>query len=83
MRTTFEALKKDPQGASSELLGLMGLINPATGNTNKFLSWMDFSLLPEFERVSKYFHIMVYSGGASVDGLSMRVFTPVPPALKK
>jgi hypothetical protein len=44
--------------------------------------WADLSLLPPFEQVSKYFYFSVYGGGATVDGLTFKVFSPVPPGSK-
>jgi len=41
--------------------------------------WMDFSLLPDYDQVSKYFYFSVYGGGATADGLSFKVFAPRPP----
>ena len=45
-------------------------------------SWVDFSLLPEFDRVAKYFHLSVYAGKVSTSGYTLRMFTPRPPSLK-
>ena len=46
-----------------------------------FRDWMDFSLLPDYDQVSKYFFFSVYGGGASADGLSFKVFAPRPPQM--
>jgi hypothetical protein len=46
-----------------------------------FRDWMDFSLLPDYDQVSKYFYFSVYGGGATADGLSFKVFAPRPPQL--
>ena len=43
---------------------------------------MDFSLLPPFERISKYFYFSVYGASATSEGLTFKMFAPVPPALK-
>jgi len=43
--------------------------------------WADFSLLPEYEKVSKYFYMSVVAGSAAPDGLSVKIFTPRPPQL--
>jgi hypothetical protein len=43
---------------------------------------MDFSLLPDFDSLAKYFYFTVYGGSANVDGLSFKLFAPVPPGLK-
>ncbi len=81
MRATFEQLRKDPAGATNELLGVFSSVGAAAAG--KALGWMDYSLLPSFDKVAKYFHFTVQSGSASVDGLSFKVFAPVPPGLKK
>ena len=45
--------------------------------------WVDFSLLPSFDRIAKYFYFTIYSGGANADGMSYKIFSPTPPLLKK
>ncbi len=44
--------------------------------------WLDFSLLPSFERISKYFNFTVYGGSSSVQGLTFKLFAPAPPQLR-
>lgn len=46
-------------------------------------AWFDYSLLPPFDAVSKYYHFIVYGGSANVDGMTIKIFAPVPPGLKK
>ncbi len=67
--------------------------NPAAGGANAssalpfaspekiFSEWMDFSLLPDFDKVSKYFYFSVTGGSVTADGLSFKVFAPRPPQL--
>jgi hypothetical protein len=43
---------------------------------------VDFTLLPDFNAIAKYFYLTVYSGSAGADGLSYKIFTPTPPQLK-
>jgi hypothetical protein len=43
---------------------------------------MDFSLLPPFESISKYFHFGMYSVSASVDGFTYKYFIDTPPAMR-
>jgi hypothetical protein len=45
--------------------------------------WVDFSLLPTFDKVSKYFYFTVYAGTVNNDALSLKVDSPTPPQLKK
>ncbi len=85
-RATIEGLRKNAasspsaaQGAAANLLP-SGLNLPAT--VKSFKDLMDFSLLPSFDSIAKYFHFVVYGGGANVDGLSIKMFSPVPPGAK-
>ena len=43
--------------------------------------WADFTLLPEFEPVQKYFYMSVFAGSANADGLTLKMFAPRPPQL--
>jgi hypothetical protein len=70
MRVTFKAFK-NPAGASS----VMKLFPAA------FRDWADFSLLPDYAQVQKYFYLSVYAGKADDAGLTLNVFSPRPPAL--
>jgi hypothetical protein len=75
MREALTALKKssadNPSGA--------GL--PFAAPEKIFSEWMDFSLLPDFDKVSKYFYFSVTGGKVTADGLSFKVFAPRPPQL--
>lgn len=44
--------------------------------------WVDFSLLPPFEQVAKYFHITVYAGKSSNAGYTLKTFSPLSPKLR-
>jgi hypothetical protein len=82
MRVMFEALKKDA-GSIDDLLSGSPIASKFTGDEDKkYNEWFDFSLLPEFDRVAKYFHIAVWSGSVTTDGISFRWFTPAPPGAK-
>jgi len=82
-RITFEMLRKSSatNNASSAALMPGGMNFP--GTETSFKEWMDFSLLPPFEKVAKYFSFNVYTVGANTDGLTLRIFAPVPAELKK
>jgi hypothetical protein len=85
MRAALEALRKNPETATTNsnseldlLPGFLGL-----GATEKSIrELMDFSLLPPFERISKYFYFSVYGATATSDGLTFKVFKPKSPAVK-
>jgi hypothetical protein len=78
-RTWFEMLRKD-SGAATNATAAATAFFP--GATEALKDWLDFSLLPPFEKISKYFYFTVYGGSASADGLTFRMFAPVPPALR-
>lgn len=90
MRRLVEALRKDPTAASALFAGNSG--NPAMGlsaniddpseQAKRFQQFADFSLLPPFDAVSKYFYFSVYSGAFNQDGFTMNFFAPTPPKLK-
>jgi len=84
MRATFEVMKKNPNSATnSNDLAVLGSAFGISMNQNNYNTWFDYSLLPDFEKVAKYFHFSVYAGSANADGLTLKMFSPVPPALKK
>jgi len=70
MRTSFKLLKSAVESGST-----MQILQSATGD------WLDFSLLPDYDTVAKYFYISVYSGDTSGDGMTLKVFNPRPPQL--
>ena len=82
MRVTFEALKKEAASIDDLLSGSRIAGKLAGDEDKKFKGWFDFSLLPEFDRVAKYFHIAVWSGSVTTDGISFRWFSPAPPAAR-
>jgi hypothetical protein len=83
MRASFEAAKNDP-GASTNGIGpsvFPGLPGFA-GPEQNLKAWTDFTLLPAFDKVAQYFYFSIYAVSANADGLTLKVFTPTPPALR-
>ena len=83
MRVAFELLKNDPASATNAfpfaaLSGALPLPNP----TAALRDWSDFTLLPSFDKIAKYFCFTVYGGSATSQGLSFKLFAPAPPQLK-
>jgi len=82
VRAAFESLRKSATttqpGAENLLPDSLSIV---TAGRN-FGGWLDFSLLPAFGSVAKYFNCSVYGASASADGLSLKVFVPTPPGLK-
>ena len=84
MRLLFDTLRRsasDTNGATPP--SVLGSAIPFASPETKLRDWLDFSLLPNYDKVSKYFGFGVYSGSANVDGLTFRLFSPTPPQLKK
>jgi hypothetical protein len=73
MRSTFTLLKN--QSDSTAGLGTMAAL------PKSFRDWMDFSLLPDYDLVSKYFYFSVFGSSTTVDGISFKAFAPRPPQL--
>lgn len=78
-RTWFEAAKNNRPDANVNAAPGIPAWNPQPA----FKDWADYSLLPPFEKISKYFYFSVYGGSASVDGLTFKMYAPTPPGLKK
>lgn len=78
-RALFTALKNDPAAGAAALNPLAHFPYPSSDNGLKDL--MDFSLLPDFDQVAKYFSITVYGGAATSEGLDIKVYSPRPPGL--
>ncbi|MEY2407832.1 MAG: hypothetical protein QOF48_502 [Verrucomicrobiota bacterium] len=82
-KSLMEIMKKDSGTlanlfAGSPIAGRLGMEDDA----KKFKDWLDFSLLPGFDKVSKYFYITVYSGSVNADGFSLKAYVPTPPGIK-
>jgi len=81
-RAAFETGKNNPKAASA-LLGT-GQLSTLMGGESKGVSeWFDLSLLPPFDRVSKYFGFNVGAINVSPNAITFKVFTPTPTALRK
>lgn len=81
MRATLEALKND-SAKLQKLLSMASLGGKGDSSDGDGDSWFDFSLLPSFDKLAKYFHFIVYSGSSTAEGLSWKMFAPAPPQLR-
>lgn len=82
-RANFEAWRLNAPTATNVVN--LGSVPAAVGLAQpekSFQQWLDFSLLPPFEALAKYFHFTVYAGGANAEGITFQYFAPVPPPLK-
>jgi hypothetical protein len=74
-RALFKKLKNQPARGATRLVSFAQV-------PKEMDSWMDTSLLPDFDRVSKYFYFSVFAGRTTSDGMEFQFFTPRPPGLK-
>ncbi|HEY3857213.1 MAG TPA: hypothetical protein VGO67_22740 [Verrucomicrobiae bacterium] len=84
MRASFDLLRKQ-RPTVTDILGtpaIAGNLNVPEQIVTKLLDWSDFSLLPPFDGVSKYFYYSVYAGRFSQEGFTLKIFAPTPPALR-
>ena len=52
-------------------------------DSKKFKDWVDFSLLPSFDKISKYFYFTLWTGSADSQGIDIKMFSPNSPQFKK
>ncbi len=83
MRVAFETARNAP-GASTNGMGpsLFPGLPGITGPEKELSDYMDFSLLPPFDKVAQYFSFTLYAVSANADGLTLKLFAPTPPALR-
>jgi hypothetical protein len=84
MRAALEILKKESGTlanlfGNSPIAGRLGMEDPG----KKLKDWADFSLLPSFDKIAKYFHFTVGAGSVDANGIHFKVFNPTPPQLRK
>lgn len=70
MRAAFKLMKSSTESDSA-----MKMFPPA------FRDWADFTLLPDYTAVAKYFYLSVMGGSTDTDGLTLKIFAPRPPQL--
>jgi hypothetical protein len=75
-RTTLEASR---QNAAL----LEKLIAAEGGEIDSLKGWFDFTVLPNFEQIARYFHYAVAGLENSPNGLTFKLFAPTPPQMKK
>lgn len=83
-RIAFQLLKANADKAGdSDAVNLVAGTMPFARPEKTIKEWLDFSLLPSFDKVSKYFSFSVSSGSTTPDGITYKFFAPTPPELKK
>lgn len=84
MRLVVEALKQSVSGTNHNdfdavFASMLPFASPETG----IKEWIDFSLLPSYDKVAKYYGFVVSAGQTSVNGITFKYFVPTPPELLK
>ena len=84
-RVLFNSIKENPDFLN-DLVGQLPFgdfdpVDPAEGPNLD--DWLDFGLLPDFKKISKYFHFTVSGMKATKQAISFRIYAPTPPALKE
>ena len=84
MRAIIETLKKESGTLANLISGSPLASRFGMGeDANKFKEWVDFSLLPSFDKIAKYFYINVWSGSTTAEGFNFKVYAPSPPQMKR
>ena len=75
MRAAFNSLKQSAAGslAGQPTLALM---------PKSLVDMLDYSLLPDYDQVAKYFYFSVFTGTTTPEGITFKGFYPRPPQLK-
>jgi hypothetical protein len=80
MRAAIEEAKKNPGKDQEESSGLnLSIIG---NRSSPVADWIDYSTLPPFDRVAKYFYYSLLTATSTPEGISFKVAAPTPPGLK-
>jgi hypothetical protein len=82
MRPLFEVLRKQNPSVQ-DILGVPIPNAAIAAQLDSFRQWADFSLLPSYDAVAKYFSFSVYAGSFTSDGFALKAFMPTPPQLRQ
>ncbi len=82
MRAVFEAMRVNADSMLASL-NIPLAVGKGGSPAQALKEWADFSLLPPFDKVAKYFSITVYAGKSSAEAYSVKFYSPVPPAPKE
>jgi hypothetical protein len=83
MRLAFDMLKLSAANTNSPSSSVIESMIPFASPEKQLKDWLDFSLLPDYAKVSKYFGFSVWSANASVNGITFKYYSPTPGQPKK
>ena len=77
-RAKWETLRQEESGSVANLLSgsTLSLRFRVNEENRPLKDWLDFSLLPPFEQVAKYFHFAVWSGNLTPEEIQFKYFSP-------
>jgi len=83
MKVAFEYLRNNPDAFeelfSGNMAGVKGL---EFWDAEKRKEWIDFTLLPPFDQISKYIGITVAAVDGTDRGIEFKVYSPTPPSVQ-
>lgn len=87
MKIVMETFRENPDLLKAMADAFPGIPVPNDGPgpgglSDVDLDWLDFKLLPAFEKVRKYFHFTIYNMTTDDKGMRIRAFSPTPPELE-
>jgi hypothetical protein len=80
MRTVIEDVKKNPDNPQDE--SSYSFPKVIGGRSSIAADWIDYSSLPAFDAIAKYFYYSLGSTAATPEGIAFKMAAPTPPALK-
>lgn len=83
VRLVLETLKKDPAALEQMFAPPVPAPGASFAPLKALQTVVDFSLLPPFEAIAKYFGFTVTATASTPEGISFKSFVPVPAGLKK
>lgn len=84
MRLLMELLARSAASTNqNEYSGVLASALPFALPEKTVKEWVDFSLLPGYDKVAKYFGFSVSAGSTSVNGITFRYYMPPPLELLK
>jgi hypothetical protein len=81
LRITMEALKSDPEGFNRAIF--FNLSGGEEEGQSLFNRLFNVKLLPNFDRISKYFGVALVGGGSTPEGYMVKAFGPTPAGLTR
>lgn len=83
IRLLLDTLKKDPQALEQMLASPVPTPGANFAPLKALQTIVDFSLLPPFEAIAKYFSYTVTAASSTPDGIVLKSFSPTPAGLKQ